>query len=125
MAAERQVQLGQFAVVPDGSTVGDQFIEKPGEELIQDLRAAGQQNMKMPTLRHPSPDSGFVRQRVALDDGDGVKEVGQNPRREQPAHARPENDRTLTQSCHGGTPASKSNVRQRNWLTNDSFRAPP
>ena len=61
MAAERQVQLGQLPVVPHRSTVGDQFIEKPGKELIEDLCAAGQQNMNMPALRHPAPDSGIVR----------------------------------------------------------------
>ena len=110
MAAERQVQLGQLPVVPNGSTVGDQFIEKPGEELIQDLRTARQQNMDMPTLRYPSSDSGIVRQHVPLDDSDGVKEIGQDPRGKQSAHARPENDRALTQLWHGETPASKSDV---------------
>ena len=61
VAAESQVQLGQLSVVPNGSTVGYEFIEKTGEELIQDLRATGQQNMNMPTLWHPSSVSGVVR----------------------------------------------------------------
>jgi hypothetical protein len=60
MAAENQVQLGELSVVPNGCTVGDEFVEKPGEELIQDLPTAGQQDMKMPTLRHSSSDSWVV-----------------------------------------------------------------
>jgi hypothetical protein len=60
VAAERQAQLGQLPVIPNGSTVGYEFIEKPGEELIQDLRAASQQNMKMPTLWYPSSDNGVI-----------------------------------------------------------------
>src|SRR5215467_782556 len=96
VAAERQVKLGQLPVVPNGSTVGCQLIEKPGEEPIQDLRTAGQQNMDMPTLRDPSSDSGTVRQHIPLDYSDGPKEISQDPRGKQPAHARPKNDRALT-----------------------------
>jgi hypothetical protein len=82
VAAERQVKLRQFPVVPNGNTVGDQLIEKPGEELIQDLRTARQQNVDMPTLRYPSSESGTVRQHIPLDQSDGPKEISQNPRGE-------------------------------------------
>jgi len=95
------VQLGELSVVPNGCAVGYEFIEKPGEELVQDLPTAGQQNMKMATLRYSSSDSGVVRQHVSLDKSDGVKEVGQDPRRKQATHARPEDDGALSQSCHG------------------------
>jgi hypothetical protein len=61
VAAERQKKLGQLSLTPHGRTVGDQIIEKPGKELVQDLRAAGQQNMNVPTLWHPASDSGIVR----------------------------------------------------------------
>jgi hypothetical protein len=61
VAAERQVQLGQLSVVPNGRTVGYQFTEKPGEELIQDLSSAGQQNVNVTTLGYPPSDSGVVR----------------------------------------------------------------
>ena len=98
------VKLGQIPVLPNGSTVGHQLIEKPGEELIQDLRAALQQNMKMPTLWYPSSDSGVIGQHVSLDHSDGPEEISQHPRGNQPAHARPKNDRALTQLWHGETP---------------------
>jgi hypothetical protein len=55
------VQLGQLSVVPNGSTVGYEFIEKTGEKLIQELRAAGQQNMNMPTLWYPLSVGGVIR----------------------------------------------------------------
>jgi hypothetical protein len=55
------VELGQFSVVPNGSTVGHEFIEKARKELIQDLCTAGQQNMDMPTLWDPSSDNVVVR----------------------------------------------------------------
>ena len=122
MAAERQVKLGQLPVVPNGSTVGYQLIEKPGEELIQDLRTARQQNMDMPTLRYPSSDSGIVRQHISLDHSDGPKEISQDPRGKQPAHARAKNDRALTQLWHGETPESKLDVSSLadSWGRNDS-----
>src|SRR5580693_9163976 len=92
VATERQVQLGQLSVVPNGSTVGYQFIEKPGKELIEGLRAAGQQNMNMPALRYPASDSGVVWKQIPLDNSDGFKEISQNPCGKQSAHACPEND---------------------------------
>lgn len=101
VAAERQVKLGELPVVPNGSTIGHQLIEEPGEELIQDLRTPGQQNMDMPTLRYPLSDSGTARQHIPLDDSDGPKEISQDPRGKQPTHARPENDRVVTQFWHG------------------------
>src|ERR1700677_4821628 len=110
VAAERQVKLGQLPVVPNGSTVGYQLIEKPGEELIQDLRTARQQNMDMPALRYPSSNSGIVRQHIPLDHSDGPKEISQDPRGKQPAHARAENHRAPTQFWHSKTPESKSDV---------------
>ena len=100
MAAERQVKPGQIPVLPNGSTVGYQLIENPGEELIQDLRAALQQNMKMPTLRYPSSDSGVIGQHVSLDHSDGPKEISQHPRGNQPA--RPCSPRTTARSPSSG-----------------------
>ncbi|BCZ21202.1 hypothetical protein MYSE111917_25865 [Mycobacterium senriense] len=89
MAAERQVKLGQLPVVPNGSTACYQLIQKSGEELIQDLRTAGQQNMNMPTLGDPSSDRGAVRQYIPFDHSDGHKEISQDPRGKQAGHARP------------------------------------
>ena len=58
----------------------------------------------MPTLRYPPPASGIVGQLISVDHRDGLEEIGKHPRGEQPAHARPENDRTLTQLGHGENP---------------------
>jgi hypothetical protein len=107
------MKLGQLPVIPNGSTVGYQVIEKSREEFIQDLRTAGQQNMDMPTLRDPSSDSGAVRQHIPIDHSDGPKEISQDPRGKQPTHACPKNDRALTQFWHGEAPESKSDVRHR------------
>jgi hypothetical protein len=66
--------------------------------------------MDMPTLRYPSSGSGTVRQHVPLDHGDGPKEISQDSCGKQPAHARPKNDRALTQLWHDETPASRSDL---------------
>ena len=97
VAAEREVKLGQFPVVQNGSTVDNQPIENPGEQLIQDLCATRQQKMGMSTLRYPPPVRGIVGQHISFHHRDGPEEIGQHPRGEQPAHARPKNNRTLTQ----------------------------
>src|SRR6478736_7897712 len=105
VAAEGQVKFGQVRVVPNGSTVGYQITENAREELVQDLRAARQQDMKVATLRYPSSGSGIVGQHVALDHCDGPEEISQHPRGKQPAHARPKNNRVLTQFQHGKSPS--------------------
>src|SRR6185312_16028400 len=104
MAAIGQVQFGQVRVIPDGSTTSNQFIENPGEEFIQDLSTARQQCMDMPTLRYPPPVSGIVEQHVSLDHHDGLEEIGEHSCSEQPAHARTQNDRTLTKYRHSKPP---------------------
>ena len=55
----------------------------------------------MPALRNPPSDSGGVRQHIPLDHSDGHKKISQDPRGEQPRHARPKNDRVLTAFWHG------------------------
>ena len=52
-------------------------------------------------LRYALPGDRIVGQLVPLDHRDGSIEVGQHPGSKQPAHARPENDRALTQYRHG------------------------
>ena len=98
------VEPGQFAAVPHRCTVGDQLIENPREELIQDLRTARQQSVGVRALRHAPPVSGVVGQHVTLLHGDGPVMVGQHPGGEQPAHARSQNNRMLTQHRHGENP---------------------
>jgi hypothetical protein len=105
VAAERQPKLGQLSIVPNGSTVGCQFIEEPGEQLVQDLRTASQQNMNMTTLGYPTSDSRVVRQLVSLDHSNGFEELGEDSRGKHSADTRPENNRSLARSCHGVTPA--------------------
>jgi phage baseplate assembly protein W len=36
VAAHRDVDPGQVAIVPDGNTAGDELVEKTGEQLVQD-----------------------------------------------------------------------------------------
>ena len=54
----------------------------------------------MPALRYPPSVSGIVGQHVSVDHCDGVEEIGEHSCGEQPAHACPQNDRTLTQYRH-------------------------
>src|SRR3984893_7146919 len=101
VAAIGQVQPGQLPVVPHRSAVGNQLIENPGEELLQDLSTTRQQRVDMPALWYAAPVSGIVGQLIPLDHRDGPEVIGEHSGGEQPAHARAENDRTLTQYRHG------------------------
>ena len=60
------------------------------------LSTARQKSMNVPALRYPPPVSRIVGQLVPLDNRDGPEEISEHPRGEQPAHARTQNDRTLT-----------------------------
>ena len=88
VAADREVEPGQFPVVQDGSTVGNQPVENPGEQLLQDLCATRQQKMGMPTLRYSPPVRGIVVQHISFHHRDGPEEIDQHSRGEEPAHAR-------------------------------------
>ena len=54
----------------------------------------------MPPLRHSPPLRRFEQQFVALDQGDGLLEVGENTSREQAAHACPEDNCAFTDLVH-------------------------
>jgi len=42
VSAIAQIQLGHIAVVEDGGSSGDEFVNEPREKLAQDLGAAPQ-----------------------------------------------------------------------------------
>ncbi|ODR00761.1 hypothetical protein AWC25_01100 [Mycobacterium sherrisii] len=55
MSAYRQVQLGKIPIGPHGHTVRYQLVEKPGEQLTQDLRTTRQGNVDVRTLGDTAP----------------------------------------------------------------------
>jgi hypothetical protein len=114
VSTEGDVKPGVFGVVPNGSTVGDQLIKNPREELTQSLGAARQQGMGVPALRNPPPVSGFVEQHVTFDHVDGLEIIGEHSGGQQSAHARSQYDRAFTQYRHGESPNSPPQVRQPN-----------
>jgi hypothetical protein len=74
------------------------------EQLIEDLRAARQQCVRMPALRNPLPVCRALRQQVAVDNRHPLVGIGQHPGRQQPAHAGPKDHSVITDLPHHGQP---------------------
>jgi hypothetical protein len=68
-------------------TVEHQLVEDAGEQLLENPGAAREQAMHVPTLRHTAASGGGGQQQVTLHHCDGVEEVGQRARGQQPGHA--------------------------------------
>jgi hypothetical protein len=75
--------------------VGDHLVGEPGEELLEDLAAAGVEPVGLPALGDALPGHRTVGEGVAVDEGDLVEVVGQHPGGEQPREARTEHDRVF------------------------------
>jgi hypothetical protein len=114
MARGTKESLGQIAVIKDWCAGHDELVKEPREQLAQDLRPTPEQRMRVAALRYAAPVSGTVGQDIPLHHGDGPVEIGEHPRGKQPAHARPNNDRTLTEYRHGETLTRRRGVRQPN-----------
>lgn len=100
MSAEGEISFSEVSIARNGCAGGGKFIEKSGEELIEDLRAAREQGMDVTALGYSPPVRRVVGQRIALDNRDGLVEIGQHPRGQQSAHARAEYHRMLTDLRH-------------------------
>ena len=72
------------------------------EQLLQDLRAARQQHVRMPALRNPLPVCRALRQQVAVDNRHPLVGIRQHPGRQQPAHAGPKDHSVITDLPHHG-----------------------
>jgi hypothetical protein len=91
----------QLPEVPDHrSTPGDQVVEQPWEELVEDLRSSGHPHMGVPPLGDTPPALGLVRERVAFNHRDPLVGVGQHPGGEEPGHAGPQDHRVVTELPH-------------------------
>ena len=98
MTPDREPQLpgtGQHRH-PSRRQVGQQA----REQLIEDLRAARQQCVRMPALRNPLPVCRALRQQVAVDNRHPLVGIGQHPGRQQPAHASPKDHSVITDLPH-------------------------
>ena len=104
MASKRNERLGQIGVVEDRDASPDEFVKEPGKQLSQDLGPSPQQGMHMAALRNAPPVDCIVGQYVPLHHGDRLIKVGKHPRGQQPAHARAENHRMLTDLRHEPPP---------------------
>src|SRR5262245_46805507 len=87
MPATTDTEFRQIAVVDGGNSGGHEFVEEPREKLIEDLGAPSQQKMEVPALWNAPAVSRGVGENIAFHYGDGVVEIGQGPRGQQPAHA--------------------------------------
>jgi hypothetical protein len=75
---------------------GDHGFGEARMEALQRLLAGGEQGVHMPPLRRAGAVVRPVRQTVALQYDDFIEAPGQRARRGQPAHAGPDDGRTLT-----------------------------
>ena len=60
VSAHVEVELGQILIVKRGGAGRQEFVEDPGEELIERLRAAQEQRMDLPALRRAAAVIGAV-----------------------------------------------------------------
>jgi hypothetical protein len=91
--------------------------QEPREQLVQNLRAAGQQPVSVSALRHALARHPRLRQHVTLDHRHLLEGIGQHPGRQQPAHAPPKHHRFPAGLLHflppgtgPGTPASPADA---------------
>ena len=94
------VQPRHIPTVEVGCATADKLVEESGEQLVQRLRAAGQQGMELTALGYTPSVSRLVGQRVALHHRHGLEEVRQRPRREQSGHACAQHHRMPTDRDH-------------------------
>jgi hypothetical protein len=92
--------LGEIGVVQDRGSGRDELVEQPGEQLSKDLGTTSQQGVYVATLRNAPPVRRIVGKHIPFDNRDTVVEVGEDPGGEEPAHARTENHRVLTELRH-------------------------
>src|SRR5206468_1565102 len=86
----------KVAVVPLHRSVGDELVEEPRKELTDDLHALAEQDVRMSVLGHSTATRRSLGQNVAFDDGDDTKVVGEHTGGEEAAHARAEDDCSVT-----------------------------
>jgi hypothetical protein len=84
----------------DRRPAGLELGEQAGEHRVHDLRAAGEQQVQVPALRHALAGLRPVRERVALEDRDPLVRPVQRPGGQQPAHARADHDRVAADLPH-------------------------
>jgi hypothetical protein len=101
MPTEGHAELGEVPVVPHYGTVGHELRQKAGKQTLQDFRTTRPQCVNVTALGHAPSLCTLGRQHIALDDRDGSVEIRQHSGRKETAHARPENDRMLTDLRHG------------------------
>jgi len=98
MAAERYPHLGE--VGHDRRPALDKIGDQPGEQLLKDASAAGQQQVIVPPLGHTTTALAARRQAVPIDDRHLVVGIGQHPRGEQATHAGTNDHRVRTDLAH-------------------------
>jgi hypothetical protein len=76
----------------DGAPRG-QVVGGAGQEFLDGPQAAGEQAVQVRVLRHALAVRGAGRQRVPVDERDGLDVLDQRPRGQQPGDARAEHDR--------------------------------
>ena len=98
VTAEREPQLPEIA--HHRHPRRRQASQEPREQVVEDLRAAGQQRVRVPALRHPLAMHPCLWQHVTFDDRHPLVRIRQHLCRKQPAHARPQHDRVVTDLAH-------------------------
>jgi hypothetical protein len=78
------------------TAVCDQLLRKAGKHLFEGLAAAGEQTVRVPSLRHAFARLSAFGQRITLDNGHALVVVGQGACRHQTAHARTNDHRVPT-----------------------------
>jgi hypothetical protein len=79
MTADREPQLPEIA--DHRHPRRHQAGQEPREQVVENLRAAGQQPVRMPALRHPLARHHRIRQHVTFEDRHRLVGTGQHPGR--------------------------------------------
>jgi hypothetical protein len=98
VSAGREAELRE--VSDDWYAARTQLAEQIRKELIEDLRAAGYQDVGMATLRDTAPMLDRSQQPVAVQHCDSGVRLGQYARSEQPSHASAQDHRVITDLAH-------------------------
>ena len=109
VAAEIEPELLRSAQYRDAT--GHQFGEQPGEQLVEDLRPPRQQGVSVPALGNSLAVQPGVWQQVTFDDRHLLVCIGQDPGRQQPAHAGAEHHRVVTDLGHLLPPVFRRGTR--------------
>jgi len=89
---EKERRPRQVAIIERRYACGDEFGLETGEEVREDQRAAAQQPVRVPALRHAVSVADGPWQLIALHQGDRPIRVGKHPCGQQSRHAGPEDD---------------------------------